>query len=127
MYTVFYIHRLDGRNSVCSSIFTPPAARCSCRRLLLPQAKQLISLTTDVRKAVLAGRVYAVQTRNFSEDKETIRCGRINLSRGALHLHCLGEGPPPPGSITIEVSGSGLSPHVNSIFRGTSITDPGRL
>lgn len=74
----------------------------------------------------MAGRVYAVQTRSIGGGKEKVRSGRIIMDRGNLHLHCLVEKPPPPGSVTVEVSGlcgdfvgtrARTLASVNSIFR----------
>ncbi|XP_063844121.1 uncharacterized protein LOC135090892 [Scylla paramamosain] len=78
-------------------------SRCHCASWERERkAAQLLSMAAAVRGAVVAGSVYAIQTRNLDGERETLRCGRLTLSRGHLHLHCLAEGPPPPGSITIE-------------------------
>lgn len=66
------------------------------------KAEQLTFMTSAVREAVMAGRVYAVQTRSIGGGKEKVRSGRIIMDRGNLHLHCLVEKPPPPGSVTVE-------------------------
>ena len=96
--------------------------------LLFPQAEELIDMASDTRRAVLEGRVYAIQTRSLTGETETLRCGKITLSQGYLHVHCLVNGPPPQGSITIEVSGSGLLIHRSKTRYSvglTSITDVG--
>lgn len=94
----------------CSSLSSPTPLHGSLRppadgRSAELKAAQLLSMEAAVREAVVAGSVFAVQTRNLDLETEALRCGRLTLSRGHLHLHCLAEGAPPPGSITIEEDG----------------------